>query len=407
MPRFTRIVSLCVCLLLFAVTFASCTEKPDMPTDGVYIQKASNISGACRFMAHGDYVYYSGRYVMKYNYLTGECTRACTAPDHPAFNCPMDSVLVCFSDFSTGILYLSAFGHFEYGDCFYYASFDPASGSVKILREFQGNEVCYETPSLDGGYLYYTHNILKEGGDAAEPTDYIPTVCRVSVEGGAEEVLLPLESERLCTVYNGRAILFDTLENGQVYYAVDLATKEKTVLMDVRAEGYEGYGSNGCVYDGKMYAWALDGSRYKDEYVETINCFLVSLDLETGEVRQVVREPISNFFVNEEGIYYTLNRPQLLYVPQNPDDPEDVKRSLSYAPDLHFCRLDGSEDRVVYSRPGFDYAGYDFLVVRGKLIGSFSEYLEDTHRFSEDRLGALDLKSGEITYFHSDETDNS
>ena len=267
MRCYVRFPVLWICLFVLIVFFSSCTEYPDLPTDGVYVQQVINLSASRRFVAHGDYVYYSGRYVMKYNYLTGEGMRACSEPSHPANNCPLDSVWVFFSDFSTGVLYFAAEGVLDYKGYFYYASYDPVSGAVKVLKEFSGNEANYdEIPSVDGGYLYYTHKKLKESGNASEPNDYIPYLCRMPLNGGEEEVLLVLDGMNLCTIWNGNAILFTTSDE-QTYYSVDLSTKEETVLMNVQETGFLSFGVRGVLYDGKIYALATDGSIYQDKYI--------------------------------------------------------------------------------------------------------------------------------------------
>jgi hypothetical protein len=386
-------------LLLITFTAVSCTEKPDLPgkdSDGSGAVHKTNVvrDANIGITEYGDYVYCTWGKIFRYNRKTGEFSRACADSECDG-TCPLDNIVGYILQIVDGKLY---FGSMEaYTHNYTYGYQDIITGEVKVLRvcsESEGPELC--APCVSGGYIYYMSKILREDGNAQNPDDYLSYVCRMSVEGGKEEIVFGLQDnyELLKFVSGGKLV---TYIDG-ILYSIDIETKERTVIFDGKKEGYLSFGDYMSCLDGKIYFLCKTNSGMQSEYnnITYSYSYLMCLSLETGEAKRIVDKPIISFCLTDDAVYYTPFELRHMYIPEDyKEHPENVVVFLA-SPELHSCDLDGGNDKILYTNKNMDFAKL-YTVIDGVLYGWLWDYDESLHRFGSTYFGIINLSTGKVT----------
>ena len=396
----TRILP--IFLVMVLVLLPCCSEKPDMELPGQDEIHTSRVVSRC-IAEYGDYVYFQkdGR-LMRYNRKTEEMQTLCTDPNCNAecFFCSPIQETTQVVDGRLYSYYMRIWDH-EY----VYAYWDPVTNEVKVLLTLPEAETAeIWPPVLHGGYLYYTGQYLREGGSAENPDDYQPYVGRVPMDGGKPEVMCPLESryqEILLAVTDGKAIT----SLNYCLYATDFDTDERSLLFDPEEHGlarrYEWY----SYLDGYLYMLyhAPGFSEEKLVYEDIVTpgkCgyqFLVKIDIQTGEMTQLLDERIDHFWLTEDTIYYTELGFRVFYIPEDYETNPNASMGLTLSLDtLYACDLDGSNRRAVYTDPLtiFSYKG---TIIDNCYYGNLYVHDETQHKTNYDVYGKIDFTTGEFT----------
>ena len=269
---------------------------------------------------------------------------------------------------------------------------DIFSGEIKILVTLSKLEDSYRVRfHVWDGHLYYNRKILREGGDFENPDDYIPHICRVSVDGGEEETLFA-SNEALVVVADNKII---TRENGTMY-SYDLETKNKQTLFNVEEIGYKNAVGLYQYLNGKVYFICMDDTFSISEYNKKkyLNRYLLSVDIHTGVVKRVIEEPVISYALTDDTIYYFPFEVRYLYIPED-SDPSGAVVYLASAT-LYACDINGENQRAVYTNENWDVADR-FTVVGNKLFALIYEFDQKTHTFPDEGYwGYLDLDTKEI-----------
>lgn len=390
-------------LIMVLVLLPCCSEKPDMDLPGEDEIHTSQVITRC-IAEYGDYIYFRATKMMRYNRKTGVMQPLCTDPD-----CGSDCLLCSPVNETTQIVDGKLYGCYMLPftrECVY-ACYDLVTNEMKVLLTLPRDEAAdVQPPVLDGGYLYYTGQYLREGGSAKNPDDYQPYVGRIPTDGGKAEVMCPMESrysERFLTVADGKAItsLNDCL------YATDFETDERSLLFDPEEHGlarrYEWY----SYLDGYLYMlYRAPGSSKVTATYQDIEIpssmgyqFLVKIDPRTGEMTQLLGDRVEFFWLTEDTIYYTELGYRMFYVPEDyvydENDPFN-KTVLSESLDtLYACDLDGSNRRAVYTDP-LTIFSYQGTVIDNCYYGNLREYDETQHK-TKLVYGKIDFTTGEFT----------
>jgi hypothetical protein len=238
-------------------------------------------------------------------------------------------------------------------------------------------------------YLYYTRKILREGGDSENPNDYIHHVCRISVDGGEEEVVFA-GNEALAMVAEDRII---TTADGNMY-SYDLTARTKQLLFNLEDIGYKNFGGVYNFLNGKLYFICVDDEYVTSEYTGLYYNyrFLLSVDIHTGEVKRVVEEPVICYALTDDTIYYFPFELRHLYIPE--DDPRGAVVYLA-SPTLYACDISGENQGAVYTNETFCYAD-DFTVAGNRVFAYFNKFNPENGMYTDGYWGYFDLDTKEI-----------
>jgi len=304
---------------------------------------------------------------------------------------------------------------------------DQISGKVVPLRTISEAEFAGDYTFLDQGFIYYPRSVLKEGGDPKNSDDYVFTITRLSLDGKNEENL-----DDLAKAVAGVLIVADgniyTLgrDNSTIYVSkiTDEGVEDPVPLFDVTETGYQDYYDTvPYYYNGTLFFFVTDGAatpfpdpEYSKYWIQTRkNAYLIALNTETGEWKQLVEEPLSQFTVTENKIYYVPIEYRILYAPENYDeiyaqDPvtaRNVVKRTSASSKIYCCNLDGSKQKLVLDLPNYTFDEV-FCVNDNTLYSWFVDttseeyFTSKTHRV---QFASLDLSSGKVTF--AQEQDNA
>ena len=279
-----------------------------------------------------------------------------------------------------------------------YAYLDLITWETKILLtlpQIESTEV--NPPLLEDGWLYYTAQRLREGGDATNPDDYEPFVGRMPMDGGQTEFVCLIEdtyAEHPYAVIDGRVVT----GYNSIFYAIDAATGERKVLFDPEDHGFLRFIDKINYLDGYFYCLVagegyFESAYYPDKLGKT---YLIRIDAVTGEVKQLVDEPVHGLIVTDDAVYFTEQTIRHFDSPEYyTTHTQNISVSGSYEI-LYACDLDGGNRREVFSDPNLDLNYYWNRIIDNCLYGEIYEYVEAEHK-TVGYFAKLDLATGEIT----------
>ena len=165
-------------------------------------------------------------------------------------------------------------------------------------------------------------------------------------------------------------------------------------------EAYEAlYTTSWTVYEnGKLYFTAMSKNIYTPEITggECPLEILFSVDVNTGEVKKVIEEPVTDFTVANDAIYYVPFKHRILYMPEDYENNKDDLRTWVMDYTVYACDLDGKNVRTVYSNEKLNF--YGIVVIDGVLYCTCADYIEEEHTYSGTySFRAIDLETGVIT----------
>lgn len=399
-----KILSFLKKLLLFfiivsvlLVSMASCSESPDVIiSDEMEIHTTKVIKDG-RLAEYGNYIFIASTGIKRYNRVTGEVSSVCANPECDG-TCLLESPLTTLSQVVDGKLFFSTEDWRQ--DKYIYASLNIATGDVRVIRILEEKEADFSNkPIVDGGYIYFIRKVLKNGGNKELPEDYLSHVCRISINGGNEEIVYLLSGERYIHVFQGNLLTSRVIGDDQFLYMIDLSTKEEKIIFDCSEHGYNGFGGNISFLDEKIYFFVTTGEYMQSKYSnsKTAIRYIGCVDINTSEYRQITELPVGNYSLTDDAIYYVPLEYQYLYIPLDYQNNPKRVITLTFSPDLHVCDLNGYNDSVIYTNDKMDYAEI-FTVVNGCLYGyHMSIFDAKNHCWGESFLGKIDLTTGELS----------
>ena len=372
-----------VTILFCLASLVSCAEQLPKPPSLVYEQESITFNT----YAHGNYVFSEWGMGTQYNRTTGEIIKTfCSDPECKG-DCFLENCFVTFSQMYQSRLYFSAFAF--RGHDTHYAYYDVESGKVKVLFTLSENETPISTRCfVSDGYMYYSCLKLKDGGDADNPNDYHVYIGRIPADGGREEIVYEARawSESLQLVVGKTMITY--FEDSM--YKTDLTTGEQVKLFDAQANGYFRMDAV-SYYRGNIYISAAllnGGKRY-----------LLSVDIETGEHKRLIDEPIGNYKLTDEAVYFNLwdyrqlNDPELY----PPDDDDSGAMFSFYSSTLFACDHDGGNVRPVYTdETGYLSYGIEYTVIDGVYYGWANRFDVESNERSDDFFAEIHFDTGDI-----------
>lgn len=386
---FKRLLAVLLCGLCVLSCIAC--QSPSRPPLEAHSTQVIRAGGPFSILEHGPYVFIGGKSIRRYHRGTNLLTSACLDPECDG-SCPLHGGITVVDQLVDGRLYFYSYQHFTHGVRYGYQ--DIVTGEVKVLVTLSEKEDTMRWAAfVCDGYLYYTRRLLREGGDAENPEDYVDHICRMPADGGDEEAFIRT-NEPLLMVAEGKIV---TMQDGDVH-TYDIATKEKKTLFNIQTIGYKNFAGNFSFVNGKLYTLCRGDTYATSEYKQSshLHQFLISVDIHTGEVKRVIEDPVIAYALTDDAIYYAPFELRHLYIPEDYErHPEQVAIFLASAT-LHACDLDGGNPRAVYTNEKLDYIE-GFTVIDGTLYGWLYEFDDVNHVFGESYFGSIDLASGEIT----------
>ena len=386
---------LCICLPL-----AAC-KKDDPPVDNnnsedekkIFTTNAKNND----FAGYGNYVFYEWGTVYRYNKKTETLDKACRDVECDGEKCPLEGDISSIGGVYDGKLYFFVYKPMTIQDKVFIGYQDILSGEITVLKTMDsdlislGSEYIY----VEGEYVYYEATTLKEGGDKTNSNDYERSICRISLDGKKDEVFIKCaENEGMAIVCDGKIIMSS---DGELY-SIDIETKEKRFLFD--CEEYDTLNIVGNIryVKGKIYFLAESKHRYVPEVIggEIRYKILFSVDINTGEVKKVVEDPVVYFCVSDDAVYYVPFNFKILYMPEDYENNKDDLKVWWVDSTVYACDLDGKNIRAVYSNDKISYSRR-MAVFGGVLYSLIGDYDEEEHYYSSKvSFGAIDLETGKI-----------
>ena len=382
-----RIVTI-ILALVFCLNLAACAVEPEEPK----IHESRVVRGD--MFEYGNFIYTARGSIYRFNTLTGEVEPACLDPECDG-KCPLHGGMSQLGALVGGRLYFWSFMPFTHD--IYIGYQDLITGEVRVLVTLGDSEMSSSYTFVDGGYLYYYAALLREGGDESNPEDYERRLCRVPVDGGEREVV---ETPRgvIMLAADGKFIL---LSGTLSLYNAESGTEQ--VIWDYKADGYTGISDLSLSYlDGKIYCLAKipaeNAETVHSEYQDVTyakNHFLVSVDVNTGEVKRVVEEAVEAFAVTDDRIYYAPFDVRYLFVPEN-YKPDSEGLVISFNSDtLYSCAHDGSDVREEFTNPNIK-SYREFTVVGGKVCGKITVYDENKKYNAPAEFVSVSLEDGAV-----------
>ena len=339
---------------------------------------------------YGNYVFCRYDRIFRFNRKTESYTNACVDIECEGM-CPVDCVMGELVGAFDEKMYFC--GWQQYTHKTFLAYQDIKSGDTKVVKELNDKEDPLEYLTfIEDGYWYYKSMVLKEGGDPENTGDYESYICRVTLDGKKDEKFIKCEgSESLKMVADGKII---TLKNYNIICTIDIETKERKEVYDLAKNGYKGTDVMSSV-DGKVYFAAVLTERYIDQAtsIEPMLRGLLCMDINTGEIKRLVDEPIVDFCLTDDAVYYV---PFKLRVSKN--FLSDPKKNTFRVNDetLYACDLDGKNIRKVYTDSSVIYCGMGFTVIDGFIYGWMSEIDEETLQLGPLFFGGIEIETGRL-----------
>lgn len=385
-----------ILLLLLALTLLllpACAEQPDIENGRIHTSKVESRKTA----EYGDNVYYVIGKLYRYNRKSGEIGPLCNNSCDPfSSSCMLCAVMIENAQVVNTRLYFNGYS-IETKENFF-AYYDLITEETKVLLTLSSHENAeVNRPILADGWLYYTAQRLREGGDATNPDDYEPFVGRMPMDGGQTEFVCLIEdtyAEHPYAVIDGRVVT----EYNNIFYAIDAAAGERKVLFDPEDHGFLRFIDKINYLDGYFYCLAagegyFESAYYPDKLGKT---YLIRIDAVTGEVKQLAKEPVHGLIVTDDAVYFTEQTIRHFDSPEYyTTHTQNISVSGSYEI-LYACDLDGGNRREVFSDPNLDLNYYWNRIIDNCLYGTIYQYDETEHKMV-NFYGKVDLKTGEVT----------
>ncbi|MBQ2766739.1 MAG: hypothetical protein IJF49_01530, partial [Clostridia bacterium] len=161
--------TLLILLALILLLLPGCSEQPDMDIDGESKIHTSRVVSK-KMAEYGDYLYLIEDRLLCYNRKTGELRPFCTDPDC-YYECVFCSIPLEITQVTDGRLYFN--GTFMRTRQYFLAYVDLVTEEATVLLTLPKNGTSILSPPvLDNGWLYYTVQRLREGGEATNSDDY-------------------------------------------------------------------------------------------------------------------------------------------------------------------------------------------------------------------------------------------
>lgn len=387
----------CILLIFLALTLLllpACAELPDADTDSKEKIHTSQVVSR-KLAEYGDYIYLVEDRLLRYNRKTGELRPFCTDPkcNHSCVFCAMP---IEVTQVTNGRLYFNGLMVRTFENI--HAYIDLVTEEATVLLRFPLKERTeLSRPVLDNGWLYYTAQRLRKGGEAANPDDYEPYVGRIPMDGGDSEFVCLIEDsvgEWIYAVVDGNVI---TLYQN-IFYINTPENGERKVLFDPEDHEFFRFIDKINYLDGYIYCLVHTDEHFKSEYYPDRlgKCYLVKINARTGEMKQLVNEPVYGLTITDDTIYYTEQTIRTIYAPEDYEKhPENVVVTGSYET-IYACDLDGNNRREIYTNPNLD-VNYFNRIIDNCLYGWIYEYDETAHKMSERFFGKVDFSTGEVT----------
>lgn len=379
-----------ILLVLLILMMTSCSQIVEESIDSEVAQ-----SEAHYVFRDGNYVYlFNFSRMFRYDLKNNVFDHACIIPtcDHNAWSCPLYGIRY-IAGYQDHYLYYVRHDKDYFGQV--YAGYSMLDGTETVLLTTPDEEEAISHPIVYGTYLYLHYYRLIENGDASNPDDYKPTITRISLQGGEEEVLFTAETPRLLmsAIVNDRIVF---VSNFNTIYSTDLNGENQKIIFE--DESCLSFANTGIYYlDGYCYFRSV----YRRDTLLTGTGYsyakLLRVNMETGEVLQLFEEDIRDFLVTGDKIYYFKTELEYLYIPE---DPNDVEAYVIRGHDgtLYSCDLDGSNERVCYQNESLRYSNlFNYTVIDDILYGSVNIYDEKTMKTTNPYFVKIDMKTGEYT----------
>ena len=344
---------------------------------------------------YGNFVWAESGRIYRFNRKTETFYTACNDPECDG-RCPVDCVMSFFAGVHDQKLYFSCYQQFTHITML--ACQDVVTGETHVLKTMSdtADPKSYQT-FIDADWWYYKCMLLKDGGDATKPSDYEPYICRISLDGSKDETVCKLaDAEFLYMAAGGKVVT----GHADKLYVTDAETGQKQELFNFTQNGYKSTMSTAQYLDGKMYFTALSPNYTTEQYTgaQQRMSFLVRIDLATKQAERVVEEPVENFTMTEQGIYYVPFKLRYLYVPDDAQSNPDRVKYCLFEESIYFCDLDGNNAKVVYTNDKIDFTCY-FTVIDNTLYGWLFDYNEQEKQFSSSGyFGAINFDTGRIVH---------
>lgn len=384
------LISLAFTLLLLS----ACAEEPDADAERMNEIHTSNVISK-KMAEYGDYLYVVEDRLLRYNRKTGEMRPFCTDADC-YYACVFCSAPMEITQVTDGRLYFN--GTFVRTRENFFAYVDLVTEEATVLMTLPKNGTSILSPPvLNDGWLYYTAHRLQDGGDAKNPDDYDFCVERMPMDGGEGEFVCKIENnidEKIYAVLEENVITVCS----DVFYTTNAETGERKVLFDPEDYGFVRYINVINYLDGYFHCLIYTDDFFKSEYYPGAlqKSYLLKINAKTGEMKQLIEEPIYGLTVTDDTIYYSEQMIRTIYVPDDYQEHPEKVALTGLSDTVYACDLDGGNRREVYSNPYLDLHSFN-RIIDNCLYGWIYEYDETAHKMSERFFAKVDFSTGEIT----------
>ena len=395
-----KLSALLLALALFLIPLCSCGQDViplNIPSD--------NVSHKAKYIPYGHYIYFSFGWAYRADIREGTYSKACFDPECNG-RCPLDWIDMEFCGEENGKIYFISQNHMDRKE--YFAYQDASTGKVTCLAEYSENEVNGSMSSyIANGYWYYNVMLLKDGGDAMNPDDFVSTICRLSTETGKIETLFELDVKEYMKLAVDEKVI---TAMGTTLYAHDVATSETVPLYDIKSIGGTAFGGDISFYNGKYYFGVRTEEKAESEYRKsTVKLeYLYSLDAQSGECKKINEKPINSFCIANDGIFFVETEWRSIYLPDDWENHLDEVIETSMGTKLYCLDYQG-EKSAVYESKDLSFP-YDYIVLDGILYGKMiiptivtNEETGDIEVNTIQRFCTIDLSTGEVTYCDKEE----
>lgn len=382
----TLLICLCVAfVLLGCMGCVSCSQQKNEP----YSTEVKNV----QFAAHGDYVYADWGKIYRFDRETEAFTIACTDPDCDSNRCPLECVINYFAGVSDGKVYFSSFQQFTHKTLLSYLDMETGECvTIKTMSEAEDPGTIFSF--VEDGWWYYPRKILKEGGNPDNANDYDLWLCKISLDGQNDQPIRQLkDSETIQMAAAGKVV---THYNGALY-TTDVQSGEVYELYNFSENGFTHPYTDLYCLDGKIYFLAASTTTKHSEYTQKnypLN-FLLCIDLTTKQARQILDQPLCNFYLTDDAIYYVPFELRHIYIP---DDYQEQPNSVSiclFEDAIYRCDLNGENSKKLYSNSQIDFIE-NFVVIEDTLYGWLYDYNEQTHTYDKTFFGGIEFDTGRV-----------
>ncbi len=386
--KILKTLIICLCAAFVLLCYTGCNSDAPQSNEP-YSTAVKNV----QFAADGDYVYADWGKIYRFDRSTETFTIACTDPDCDSNRCPLECVINYFAGVYDGKVYFSSFQQFTH--CTLLSYLDMATGecgTIKTMSEAEDPVTIFSF--VEDGWWYYPRKILREGGNADNSNDYNLWLCKISLDGQHDQAIRQLkDSETIQMVGAGKIV---THYNG-VLYTTDIQNGDVYELYSLTENGFTNPYTDLYYLDGKIYFLAASTTTKHSDYTQQnypLN-FLLCIDLTTKEVQQILDQPLSNFYLADNAIYYVPFELRHIYIPDNYKEHPDKVMICLFEDAIYQCDLNGENSKKLYSNDQIDFVE-NFVVIEDTLYGWLYDYNEETHTYDKTFFGGIEFDTGRV-----------